>query len=285
MSTILKALKRLDEQRRADASPRTLEEQVLAGFVAREQSGSRPNKWLLASAGAGALLVVSGVAWFAATRTPEPPPVAAAAPESQAAEDPRWSRAIERAPSAALPAEGAPIAGTQFDPAVRERLRAQASRGEFALPERAAGLRPTRSTQPEPEPFAEVKPASSEAAPPRLAASSPIGAELPAPAPEAITRTPTPEPAPKPALPARAEPSPEPEVAVVAHRPDVWVERTQWHPSPDKRSAIVRIGEGFEARELREGDAVDGVVVKEIRPSGVLFLHEGAEFKRGVGAS
>ena len=278
MSTILKALKRLDEQRRADASPRTLEEQVLAGGAAREQSGSLPNKWLLALAGSGALLIVSGVAWFAATRTAEPPPVATAAPEPQAAPN-------SGLPSAALPAAAAPIAGTQIDPAVRERLRAQTSRGELALTEGAASLRPTRGTQPEPEPLAEVEPASSEAAPPRLAVNSTIGAELPAPAPEAITRTPAPEPALEATLSARAEPLPEPDVAVVAHRPDVWVERTQWHPSPDKRSAVVRIGEDGEARELREGDAVDGVVVKEIRPSGVLFLHEGAEFKRGVGAS
>ncbi len=283
MSTILKALKRLDEQRRAEASPRTLEEQVLAGGVPREQSGSRPNKWLLASAGAGALLVVSGAAWFAATRTAETPPVAAAAPEPQAAPNAGLPRAIEDAPRAALPAAEAPIAGTQIDPVVRERLRAQASRGEFALTEGAASLRPTRGNQPEPEPFAEVEPASSEAAPPHLAVSSPLRTELPAPAPEAITRTPA--PAPGATLSVRAEPSPEPDVAVVAHRPDVWVERTQWHPSPDKRSAIVRIGEHGEARELREGDAVDGVVVKEIRPSGVLFLHDGAEFKRGVGAS
>lgn len=281
MSTILKALKRLDEQRRADALPRTLEEQVLAGGAVREQRGSRPNKWLLASAVAGALAVVSGAAWFGATRTAEPPPVAAAAPEPQAAPNSSLPRATLAAPRAALPAADAPIAGTQLDSAVRERLRAQASRGELALTEGAANLRPARGNQPEPEPVAQMEPASSEAAPPRLAVTSPavtppIGAELPAPAPKAITRTPAPEPAPEPT---------EPEVAVVAHRPDVWVERTQWHPSPDKRSAIVRIGEDGEARELREGDAVDGVVVKEIRPSGVLFLHEGAEFKRGVGSS
>jgi hypothetical protein len=69
----------------------------------------------------------------------------------------------------------------------------------------------------------------------------------------------------------------------VSARPEVWVERTLWHPNAEKRSALVRVGADGEVRELHEGDALDGVVVKEIRPSGVLFVHDGAEFKRGVG--
>ena len=86
-----------------------------------------------------------------------------------------------------------------------------------------------------------------------------------------------PAPAPKPEEPPSAN-------ALAAPAPAVGVDRTQWHPTPEKRSAMIRIGEEA-ARELREGDAVNGVVVKEIRPSGVVFLHRGEEFVRRVGSS
>ena len=279
MSTILKALKRLDEQRRADAAPRTLEEQVLGGGAPGEPQTGRPNKWLFVSGGAGVLLVACGVAWFATTRPAAPPAVAAAAPASQALPEPGISRRIRNAPRAALPASGAPIAGTQLDSALRRQLRPYAARGEAGLPVVRANLRPTRGNELEPEVAdAEALVATPRSETPRFAVNAARDETPAAPVP-----APAAPPAPKRVV--QAEPPVEPDVAVVAHRPDVWVERTQWHPSPDKRSALVRIGENGELRELREGDAIDGVVVKEIRPSGVLFLHEGAEFKRGVGAS
>jgi hypothetical protein len=63
----------------------------------------------------------------------------------------------------------------------------------------------------------------------------------------------------------------------------VLVERTSWHPKPERRVAWVRVEGLADARELHEGDAVGTLVVKEIRPSSVLFQHGGAEIQRRVG--
>jgi hypothetical protein len=42
--------------------------------------------------------------------------------------------------------------------------------------------------------------------------------------------------------------------------------------------------EGGAARELHEGDAIGPLVVSEIGPSGVVFLLDGVELRRRVGA-
>ncbi len=306
MSTILKALKRLDEQRRADAAPRTLEEQVLAGGGARfEDPGARSNKRLFIAIGAASVLLAVGVAWIALRERPSKvqpaPPAVAAQPV-----DPQQASA--RAPRGAVPSRGAPVSGTAFDPGIRDILRAQPVHGDAALTGGAASLRPAAGNQPEPgiglEPeliAADAQRIPNVAAAPREELPSfdvqPAreGVPAPAPLPEASVRASEspapeiaraeprrePEPAPEPAI----APEPQREMAVVPTRPEVSVERTQWHPTPAKRSALVRVGPSGETRELHEGDALEGVLVKEIRPSGVLFLFEGEEFKRGVGGS
>ena len=87
-----------------------------------------------------------------------------------------------------------------------------------------------------------------------------------------------PKPKPKP----RSKPAP-PRVAVVPPPPVVHVAGTIWHPSPDRRSARVEV-EGFaEPLELREGDAVGVLVVAEIQPSAVVFLHGSTRLRRSVG--
>jgi len=329
LSTILKALKRLDEQRRADLSPRTLEEQVLAGGGPEGNPTTRVRRsiWI---AGAGLVLVAVGGASYLWISREQTAPVATAAPEPVAA-PPALPQAVATAQRESLPARGAPIAGTELDESVRSALRPEATRGDAAFATGAASARPAHGHEPEPTIGTEPDrvaaattppaPAPAPAEKPRLAArsaratkSAPAPAELPRePAvqtpqvPRTPTRSapaeesaPTPsqrdegvaltEPAPAPAAPPARDvsepasaPAREPEVALVRARPEVWVESTEWHPSPAKRSARVRVGED-EARNLHEGDAVDGVSVKEIRPSGVLFLYEGAEFKRGVGS-
>jgi hypothetical protein len=44
------------------------------------------------------------------------------------------------------------------------------------------------------------------------------------------------------------------------------VERTIWHPSPEKRRAIVRVGDSRETIEVLEGDRVEGWRVESIEP-------------------
>lgn len=294
MSTILKALKRLDEQRRADAAPKTLEEQVLGPSGARSvDPDAGRTKSLFVVAGTAAALCLAGGTWFALRG--DAPVSAAPAPAPVATQPP-----VATARRAAQPSDGMPVTGTPIDDALREGLSVPSARVEAAP---ANALLP-RADQPEP---AAPGPAETPAPPlPALAAQMPADAAIPRREERAPAARPQPEPTRAPAAtpptatlratPVR-EPTPasdpsagdapaqraEQESALDPERPVVWVERTRWHPTPEKRSAWVRAGASGESRELREGDAIGGVVVKEVRPSGVLFVYDGAEFKRGVG--
>jgi hypothetical protein len=67
--------------------------------------------------------------------------------------------------------------------------------------------------------------------------------------------------------------------------PALRVESTEWHPSAQRRVAVVAL-EGADAPlRLQEGDVVGALVVGEIQPSGVIFYHEGIELRRRVGES
>jgi len=137
----------------------------------------------------------------------------------------------------------------------------------------------------------------------------PLGTTLAAPAPAAPPPTaavvPTPEPvqaaappAPAPAVAepvAEAKPSAPPPPAVkpppVVSRPRtpavaapvVRVERTSWHPKPERRVAWVKLADQAEPRVLHEGDLAGALLVKEIRPSAVVFQHGADTLERRVG--
>jgi hypothetical protein len=72
----------------------------------------------------------------------------------------------------------------------------------------------------------------------------------------------------------------------IDHRglPDVVVLRTTWHPTPERRSANIRLEGTGEVVTLREGDAISGLVLQEILPSSVLFRAGEVELRRRVGA-
>ena len=67
--------------------------------------------------------------------------------------------------------------------------------------------------------------------------------------------------------------------------PDVVVVRTSWHPTPDRRTARIRVVASEEVLTLRQGDAIGGLVVLEITPSSVLFEAGKVEIRRKVGAT
>jgi hypothetical protein len=98
--------------------------------------------------------------------------------------------------------------------------------------------------------------------------------------------TPEPEldPEPKPRAVSMAKPE---AAAVEEHKsraiPDVTVLRTAWHPSPDRRSAKIRLLATKETMTLKEGDAVGGLVIQEISPSAVLFRSGEVEIRLRVG--
>ena len=65
--------------------------------------------------------------------------------------------------------------------------------------------------------------------------------------------------------------------------PAVFVARTVWHPRSERRIAEVNVeGRGIPLL-LREGDAVGPLIVSQIDPSGVVFLHDQIEVRRRVG--
>jgi len=77
------------------------------------------------------------------------------------------------------------------------------------------------------------------------------------------------------AVPKDVSPSlPEPEsVAVleVSDRLDVVVVGTVWHPKPERRSAQLKLDDRADLVEAREGDVIEGYLIREITPSSVVI--------------
>jgi hypothetical protein len=65
--------------------------------------------------------------------------------------------------------------------------------------------------------------------------------------------------------------------------PPVRVNKAVWHPDAARRHAFVTFAQDGEALKLREGDAIGPLVVKSIKPGGVLFYHDGVEIRYNVG--
>jgi hypothetical protein len=70
---------------------------------------------------------------------------------------------------------------------------------------------------------------------------------------------------------------------VRAFVPNVLVVRTVWHPTAERRIAEIEVEGRPELLLLHEGDAVGPLVVSEIEPSGVVFLHDKVELRRRIG--
>ena len=64
---------------------------------------------------------------------------------------------------------------------------------------------------------------------------------------------------------------------------EVVVTRTVWHPSAERRVAVVRGAEDSQEREVHEGDSVGSLQVLRIEPSDVVFLRDGVEIRQRVG--
>jgi hypothetical protein len=155
---------------------------------------------------------------------------------------------------------------------------------EIASPKRdPASMIARRSATAEPESGASARETSTAAAP----APPPRSASAPPESPAPGTSRPAAGSAPGPTVGSvsrSARPS-SPEVDRLDRRglPDVTVLRTAWHPIPERRTAKVRLETSDEVLSLREGDAVGGLVVQEISPSGVVFRSGEVEIRRRVG--
>jgi hypothetical protein len=232
MSTILKALRRLESER--TPPERSLRDQVLRPPRSAPRARPRGRRALPIVLAAGFALVVGGglaAVWpllFAGEARHSSEPAGAAAPESAAP-------AAER-PLAALP------------------------------PERRAS----------PIPDAPAPPAE-----PAPAAGRPLAAPIRIAEPQAAPLAAEPDPF------EEAEPAEDLEPVAVVRLggppvPDVRITQTRWHPSPERRVALVRLPGEKASRELREGEAVAGLEVVRIEPSGVLFRHGDTEVRRRV---
>jgi len=252
MSTILKALRRLEEQKSA-ATQRPLRDEVVL-VPARRRSR---NGLIVAIAAALAFaLVGGGLVWLfdrvpvevaEQVATTAPAPDVAAAPAAEpilAATEERVTEVTVSAPET--------VAGAVQGPTVPVPV---------SLPD-----------------FAVVRPGAQEQ---RERVVAPIEPETPAYDEVVVER------------PSAAAPMPEAEPGIVDEdvptarvarsRSPVHVERTQWHPSPERRVAWVEV-EGMTAlREVREGERVGPYVVREIEPAAVLFADGSVELRREVG--
>jgi flagellar basal body-associated protein FliL len=333
VSTILKALRRLEEEKASAESGRPLREQIAAAAPRPPERSGRG--WLSAVlalvvsalAGGGLIWWLYGdrqnaggeqVAAAPAAEAPAPTlrelapppearPAAPATPPGNAfASDVDVVRRPERIPrladEAPLRTNTAPKPGARRpveDSAAMARANAQAQaqidqRADMErLLTEAAPPPPSepvvREAAPPPAPVSRRDPAPVVAKAEPAPKPAPVAPKVePAPAPEPAPRVeptvvataPAPEPdppAPKPAP--RAEPAP----ATPSAFASLLVEKTQWHPLADRRSAQLRVGAEGASREVVEGDVVDGALVAEIQPSGVVFERDGESTRRGVG--
>jgi len=305
MSTILKALRRL-EQEKSTRSDRSLSEAVVNVPPPPTTESSR---WLVAGgslAGAFALAVTLFLVFRPGGEAARPDrvEVAAVAPERSPAalqRDPAAAPALPRVPRREVPNRAAARAtrpAPRPEPEAQPGLPAAALTSEVevatlarpmtrAAVEERIGLAAAaavekmekprlaeRVTAPAVAPGGAPEP-SREAAP-----AAPERAELvPAPSESRPPPTRRAEPAPLPA----ERPAAKPEQTARSPLPAVYVERTIWHPDADRRVAVIALEGSEQSLELHEGDAVGTLVIREIAPSGVSFYRDGVELRRRVG--
>jgi hypothetical protein len=310
VSTILKALQRLEDEKSANVE-RSLNEQV----VARRPPPDPERRGLRIGAIAiGGLVVAAAALLFWFTRKDpavevameSPPPAAApvAAQQQVAAEKPNRRPSARPATAARAQQESSEV---EVSPVVEVVKRLDGppadSAAPAAPPKRAASPvqagaeRPARrpgARKPDPQvarEAAQPKLAPEQVANAKSAAATQIsGNSAPAkpvpapPAPVEIAAV-----APKPAATAESASTraairePEHEVIQRAKLPTLSVEKTIWHPDADRRVAVVKLIDAEEVLRLKEGDAVGTLVVKVIKPDSVLFSHDGIEVVYNVG--
>jgi len=311
VSTILKALQRLEDEKSAGAE-RSLDERV----VARRPPPDPERRGLRIGAVAiGGLAVVAAAFWFWFAREDpdaevamEPPPPAAAAPaaaakQEVAAKKPRRRSTARQAPAARAKQDSSEVEISsvvevvkRLDEPPAESAESAAPPKRAASPVKAGAERPTRRPSArKPEPQVARGAAEPRPAPKQVANAKPSAAQIsensapakPAPAPPAPVEVAAVAAKPAPIAASASIPAPirESEQRVVqrAKLPALNVQKTIWHPDADRRVAVVKLIDAEEVLRLKEGDAVGPLVVKTINPGSVLFNHDSIEIRYNVG--
>ena len=316
MSTILKALQRLEDEKSADAE-RSLDEQVVARRPppAPERRGLKIGAVVI---GGLAVAAVAFLFWLtreepdAEVAMESPPPAAApaaAATTKVAAEKPRRRPSARPAPAAREQQDSSEV---EVSSVVEVVKRLDAPPADSAAPAAAPAAARAQHGQPKPAPSGPPAGGGVRASPsPRVAR----GAAEPRPAPKQVANAKPPvteiSEKPAPAKPAPAPPAPV-EVAVVAAKPAptavsasipapirepeqkvvqraklpaLSIEKTIWHPDAGiGASPVVKLVDAEEVLHLKEGDAIGPLVVKTINPGSVLFNHDSIEIRYNVGS-
>lgn len=349
MSTILKALRRLEEDRGVQ-SPRPLRDEVTRSpESAKSRRRGRP--LLAVLLGLGVAAGTGALAFWYMGGAPEPagptePKELAAAGSAEPRAEPAAAAKRPRKPRRARPAlqrpspprAAAPSAASERElpaaaleskvglvrrPPAQPRIAASepadppggavgaeepaGSQVTPAGPVQQASRRAPAATGPEETKFRAEQPPEQAAEPPVVAvaprperaAPEPPVASGAAPARDAEKTAPTPKPVHEEAAAEEASKQPTKAAAAVAREsepgeaassqivraevPGLRVERTVWHPIAERRVATIELEQNSERREIHEGDAVGPLVVSEIEPSGVVFVHEGVEIRRRIG--
>jgi hypothetical protein len=316
VSTILKALQRLEDEKSADAE-RSLDEQVVARRPppAPERRGLKIGAVVI---GGLAVAAVAFLFWLtreepdAEVAMESPPP--AAAPEAAgttkvAAEKPRRRPSARPAPAAREQRDSSDVEVSSVVEVVKLLDAPPADSTEpaavpAAAPNRTARAakagteRPARRRRGTRKPESQAARGSAEPipAPKQVADAKPPVTEIsekpapakPAPAPPAPVEVAVVAAKPAPTAVSASIPAPirEPEQKVVqrAKLPELSIEKTIWHPDADRRVAIVKLIDAEEVLHLKEGDAIGPLVVKTINPGSVLFNHDSIEIRYNVGS-
>jgi hypothetical protein len=286
LSTILRALQRVEREKSGDGEMGGLREGVVPpGEPLVREGGSR---WRIGiTASLAALLLGCFLWWMIPTEEVSEPAVQSPAEVSTAPRAPAEPSARRERP---------PPQPREFEVAAA-RPPAPAEQVRSSPPPQAIAVPPPRYLVEEPVPPVPVAEALT-----RVAAEPPAPRERavipPPPLPTIEKPAPqkriaeVPPPAAKPATqppPQLAEPpapaAPAPARVATIRPPKVTVKKTIWHPTPERRVAQIEVEGSKGPLELHEGDAVGTLVVAEIQPSGVVFLHGGEKLHRKVGAA
>jgi hypothetical protein len=246
MSTILKALRRLEEQKSGAAERPLRDEVVLAPRRANRRKGL-----VLAVAGAIAFALVGAALVALFDRVPGADD-ARLAGDVAASPDPAVGIAIaeERATQVIVAAPDPGLRGIEVPVVSASELEP-----DFEVVRPASKPRPFIPTM-QVDPVPDYQPHTAVARPARLA--------------------------PPPAEPEYIEEE-VPTARDARSAAPVHVDRTQWHPSPERRVAWVEVEGATALREVREGERVGPYVVRTIEPAAVLFSEGSVQVRREVG--
>jgi general secretion pathway protein B len=281
MSLILEALKKSEQQRRLGEAP-TLGSPAL---LARRRRSALPLLALL-------VLLAAGAGWWL-LRTPPPAgpvdtPVADSRPNGTPGQPPAVAPARSApAPSTPAPAERKPVLARAHPAPVAEpeTPAEKAAALARAIAQRERGLAAPAPVPPADRPGQVVAPPASSLTRPNL---PPAQATPPAQAPAATGATATPHaknapvaaphtPSNAPAQPAHAAPAPplvwELPYAARKELPDLTLTLHMYAADPHERFVVIH-GE----RHVEGDDLGDGLILREIRPDGVVLDFKGQRF-------